>query len=309
MAVAVPFLVVGERAAGQRLGRAVCYLADAGLIDASNRRAALGAITTVHRLRDAAWPEGAFVLLLLVASSIQGALERSGVPWMYTDGGARLSIAGVWYLFVSLPIYRFLLLRWLWHLVLWTTFLALLVRAPLRLQPSHPDRMGGLGVVAGAHQAFGWPIFALGASLAGFLTSRVQLTGAPVTDYTYEVAVFAVLAPLVFLSPLLVFSLPLEKLRRRSDEEYGVAAASFARRYHERWLKRGSEPIPLGSEDPSSHTDLDTSFDRSVEVRRIPFRRTDVVFLFGCAAVPMILFLVQGMPLIEIFENLRKILG
>jgi hypothetical protein len=309
MDLAVPLLLLGERAADRRLGRAVRYLERAGLIDEGNRPAAAAAIARVHRARDAAWPEVVFVGVVLAASVFQGNLMRPGAPWMLAEAGARLSAAGLWYFAVSVSIYRFLLLRWLEHIVLWTTLLVGLARAPLRLVPGHPDRMGGLAVIAGAHQSFGWPVLALGASLAGYLTTMVRLSHRPVTDFAYEVGVFVVLAPLVFLAPLFVFSVPLEALRRRVCEEYGAAAASFTRRYHARWLRPGSEVIPLGSPDPSSDTDLGTSFERSVGVSRIPFRKQDAVFLFGCAAFPMLLFFVQGMPLIEIFETLRKIFG
>jgi hypothetical protein len=308
MAVAVPFLLFGERAVERRLGRAVGYLGRAGLIDEGNRGAALAAAVKARRLRDAAWPEVLFVLLVIAGSAIQGSLHQ-GAPWMREAEGGRLSAAGLLYFSLSLPLYRFLLLRWLGHLALWTLFLARLARAPIHLQPAHPDRMGGLAPVAGAHQSFGWVVFALGVSLSGYLTTASRLGHRPVTDYTYEVCVFAVLAPLFFLLPLFVFAPSLEQLRRRMDDEYGASAAAFARRYRDRWLRPGSEPMPLDAADPSSHTDLSTSFDRAVEVRRIPFRKLDALFLFGCAAAPMLAFLVQGMPLVEIFENLRKILG
>ena len=53
---------------------------------------------------------------------------------------------------MSIPIFQFLTLRWLYRLLLWFLFLWRVSRLDLRLAPSHPDRAGGLGfldVVAG----------------------------------------------------------------------------------------------------------------------------------------------------------------
>ncbi len=307
MVVAMPLLLVAERSIGRRFTVVVGYLGRAGLVNEGNRRAALDAFASVQRLRDSVWMEAVFVVLVLAASAVQGLFDRSGPPWLYA--GPHLSAAGFWYFLVSVTLYRFLLLRWVFRITLWALLLARLVRAPLALAPCHPDRMGGLSVIADAHQSFGWLVFALGASLAGYLTTRVRVTGAPVTAYAYEVGVFVVLAPLLALAPLVVFCMPLQALRRSSHEAYGAMAADFGRRYRDRWLRPTSDPLPLESPEASTHTDLSTSFDRATEVRRIPFLRKDFLILFTCAAAPMILFLLQGIPLLEILESLRKILG
>ncbi len=303
----VPFLLVAELAIGRRFGNAVRYLGDAGLVDGGNRRAVSGAVALAHRMRDAWWAEATLALVALASPWAQVLLVPSPEPWMYT--GPRLSIAGIWYGLVSVVLYRFLLLRWAWRLVIWTTLLLLLARAPLKLKPAHPDRLGGLSVLTDAHQSFGWLVFALSVTVAGFLTANVQFGGASVLQYRYSVAAFGFGLPLVFLAPPLVFSWRLELLRRRVHEEYGATAASHGSRFRDAWLRAGSPPLPLEAPDTSTHTDMTTSFDRSVQVRRIPFRWSDYLFLLACGAVPLVLFLVQAIPLLQILQNLRELLG
>ena len=48
------------------------------------------------------------------------------VPTWYMapqSGPLRLHLAGWWYLFVSLPVFQFILLRWYFRLFIWTRFL------------------------------------------------------------------------------------------------------------------------------------------------------------------------------------------
>lgn len=60
--------------------------------------------------------------------------------------GSRLSLAGIWYCYVSLPIFQFLLLRFYFRLFVWARFLGQVSRIDLKLIPTHPDRLGGLRV-------------------------------------------------------------------------------------------------------------------------------------------------------------------
>lgn len=311
--IALPLLLVADRFVDRRFAGAVRYLDEAGYVDASNRRAVSAAIARADAMRDSAWAEGIIALALIGASLVELFVAPSAdAAWMYTSAGARtghLSLAGIWYLLVGALLYRFVIARWLWRMINWTILLARLIRAPLELRPAHPDRLGGLSVIVAAHHSLGWLILALGTSLAGYLTTRTHVLHQAVTHYRYEVVGFLAGAPLMALAPLLVLSPALTALRRRSHQEYGAMAAEFARRFHRTWLQPGAGPMPIDSPVPSSHTDMTTSFDRSVEVRRFAFRRTDLIYLFLWAAVPMFLFIIQGIPLSKIAANLRKIVG
>jgi hypothetical protein len=67
------------------------------------------------------------------------------VPTWYAMPGGRwnLTPAGVWYVFVSIPILQFILLRWYMRFLIWYRFLWQVSRIPLNLIPTHPDRAGG----------------------------------------------------------------------------------------------------------------------------------------------------------------------
>ncbi len=68
--------------------------------------------------------------------------------------GSKLSLAGIWYAYISLPIFQFLMLRWYFRLFVWARFLAQVSRMDLHLVPTHPDRLGGLSFLLGATGAW-----------------------------------------------------------------------------------------------------------------------------------------------------------
>ena len=68
--------------------------------------------------------------------------------------GTQLTLAGHWYLFVSLPIFQFILARWYLRFGLWFWFLWQVSRLELRLIPIHPDRTAGLSFLGRSTNAF-----------------------------------------------------------------------------------------------------------------------------------------------------------
>ena len=80
-------------------------------------------------------------------------------------------------LFVSLPIFQFILVRWYLRFFLWFWFLWRVSRLDLRLVPIHPDRTGGLGFLGRSTNAFAPILFAQGAVLAGLLASQIFYAG------------------------------------------------------------------------------------------------------------------------------------
>ena len=70
-----------------------------------------------------------------------------------TDAG-KLSYAGWWFVLISAPLFRLLLLRWLWRIVLWAIFISRVTHLHLRLVPTHPDLAAGLGFLTEAQKAF-----------------------------------------------------------------------------------------------------------------------------------------------------------
>jgi hypothetical protein len=97
--------------------------------------------------------------------------------------GMRLTAAGYWYVFVSVPIFHFILLRWYLRGFLWLRFLWQVSRLNLRLVPTHPDRTGGLGFLVRSTEAFTPILLAQGVMLAGLIASRIFHAGQELKEF------------------------------------------------------------------------------------------------------------------------------
>ncbi|AKF10334.1 hypothetical protein DB32_007483 [Sandaracinus amylolyticus] len=309
--VSVPLLMIGEHAVARRFGAALEHLERAGLVPEDRRAAYRAAIASVERLHRAVWPD--VVLVGLVAAFAvdditAGRLERWMQPALVP--GATLSLAGAWDLCFSLPVYRFLVGRWLWHFALWFLLLARVARVPLRLEATHPDRMAGLRFLSDAHESLAWLVLALSCTLAASLIMLLRHTGEAVDALDPTVLLFCIAAPLLAVSPMTVFAWPLERARRERHDDYGVAAADLSRRYVAKHIAgRSATPFPVDADEPSTHIDMSSSFQNCIDMRRAPVRRTTLILLFACAAVPMLAVYLQQLPMVEIVKRLRGLMG
>ena len=104
-----------------------------------------------------------------------------------------MTLAGWWYLLISLPVMRFLALRWLWRMMLWAWVLWRVSRLDLQPRPAHPDRAGGLAFLGGTQAAFGVFVFAFGVQLSCLIADAVHFRGAELTAFRGEVIAFVVI--------------------------------------------------------------------------------------------------------------------
>jgi hypothetical protein len=121
------------------------------------------AIESAVRLRNSTLVE--FGLLFLVYSVglwlWHGRVGFDNSTWYAAVGGRwHLTTAGIWYVFVSIPIVQFILPRWYLPLFIWFRFLWQISRVDLNLIPTHPDRCGGLAFLGKSSYFFGPVLFA-----------------------------------------------------------------------------------------------------------------------------------------------------
>ena len=158
-------------------------------------------------------------------------LALDTTTWYATPsaGDWKLSLAGMWYGYVSLPIFQFLLCRWYLRLFIWARFLWQVSRIDLNLVPTHPDRVGGLGFLANTAYAFTVLAVAHGALLAGPFSNRIFFLGAALSQYKVEIAVMVVFVLGMVFGPLLVFTGELALAKRTGLREYGTLAERYVR--------------------------------------------------------------------------------
>jgi hypothetical protein len=242
----------------------------------------------------------------------QGASWLTGSTWYAIVDGAqyRLTPAGRWYVYVSIPMFQFLLFRWYFRLFVWFLFLRRVSRLPLHLMPTHPDRAGGLGFLGLGVHAFVPVILAQSVVLSAVIGTRILFHGKTLMAFQYEIVAFVVLELLLVLGPPCVFMKSLLELKRRGRREYGVLAARYTTEFHQKWIEGtppASEPL-LGSADIQSLADLANSYTIVNELKPAPLSKDTIGQVIGAVAVPLLPLALTIVPADQIIKGLLGLL-
>jgi hypothetical protein len=310
--VALPLLVLAELVVHQRMRLVAATFHHRNLIPEHARDRLESAVASAYRLRNSVTAE--VVLLALVyfvgITIVWRQYMLLDVPtWYATPGpeGSTLTFAGAWYGYVSLPVFQFLLCRWYFRVFIWARLLWQVSRIELRLVPSHPDRVGGLGFLSNTVFAFVPVILAHGVLLAGALGNLIFHTGARLTDFRLEILLLVIFLIFLVVGPLAVFAPQLARAKRTGLREYGTLAQRYVRAFDAKWLRgKESDEALLGSGDIQSLADLGNSFEVIKGMRLIPATKEAIFQLAVVALVPIVPLLLTMMPLDEL---LKKLIG
>ena len=308
--LALPLLIGAEVLVYQRIRVTIRQFIDRGIVVPEDRSRFDQIIASTMRLRNSVVVEVA----LIVCSATFGywfwrenMLLRANT-WYATIGPAgdnHLTLAGFWYAFVSLNLFRFILLRWYFRFILWYIFLWRVSRLPLRLNPLHPDRAGGLGFIGNSVFALTPVLLAHTTVLAGFIAGRIWHEDMKLPAFQMEIAGVVVLLMVVALAPLTFFVLPLIRGKRTGSREYGLLAMQYVDDFREKWLRGArteGEPL-VGSADIQSLADLAGGHDVLREMRVFPFSRQSLMVLAVAIALPYLPLTLTMIPFEELVSR------
>ena len=310
--VTMPLLIAAELVVHQRMRSVVQVFLERHLIPEGAMPRFNAAIASAFRLRNSVLAE---VLLIALVYGV-GVLilwrqyfSLDAATW-YATGRGKLSLAGVWYGYVSLPIFQFLLCRWYLRLVIWSRFLWQVSRIELSLIPTHPDRVGGLGFLSNSVYAFALLALAHGTLLAGVLANRIFFLGAALPQYKAEIGVLVIFVLCLIIGPLLVFAPQLARTKRTGLREYGTLAEHYVRQFDAKWLRGGApanEPF-VGSGDIQSLADLANGYEVVRTMRLAPVTRETILQIVVATLAPVVPLALTMMPLEELLKTLLGVL-
>jgi hypothetical protein len=271
------------------------------------------AIASAFRLRNSVFAEVlliAFVYIVGVLIIWRHYTTLATATWyaVPTGEGLKLSFGGVWYGYVSQPLFQFLLIRWYFRIFIWMRFLWQVSHLELSLIPTHPDRVCGLGFLSNTVYAFTPLAVAHGGLLAGFIANRIFHLGATLPQFKIEIAVLVLFVLCMVLGPLLLFAPLLAEAKRKGNREYGTLAERYVREFDAKWLRGGAptdEPL-VGSGDIQSLADLNNSFEVVQTMRTVPVTKEAILLLAAATLAPMVPLALTMMPLEEL---LKKLIG
>ena len=309
--LAVPLMVVAELVVHQRMRAVLQQFLGRKLVPEAVRAQFDAAVASVARLRNSVLAE--ILIIAFVYGVGMFVVWRNYVAldantWYATTSaaGSKLSLAGMWYGYVSLPLFQFLLLRWYYRVFIWARFLWQVSRLELKLVPTHPDRVGGLGFLANTAYAFLPLALAHGAVLAGMLANRILHLGAKLPEFKAEIVLMLFFVQFLVFGPLFAFAAQLARAKRTGLGEYGSLAARYVREFDGKWLRGGAAPgEPLvGTADLQSLADLGNSFEVVKGMRLAPVTRDAILQLAAATLLPVVPLLLTMMPWDELLKRL-----
>ena len=312
--IVIPLLLMAEVEARRILPSLVREFPLRGLIPAQAMPRFDAAIASAFRLRNSVWAE--LLLVGLVYGVFISVVWRQygasyAVTWFASTSaaGPQLTLAGYWYLLVSLPLVQFLLLRWYLWIVIWARFLWQVSRIELNLTPTHPDRAGGLGFLQSSGYLFTTMAIAIGAVMAGPIASQIFFKGAALPDFADEIVLVVAFVVCAALGPLLFFEPQLRAAKKTGLLEYGRLADRHAREFHTKWLHGGSgaDEALVGSPDISSLADMGGAYQIVEGMRLVPANYIAVIHLAVATLIPVAPLLLTMIPLNELAQKLFTI--
>ena len=308
---AVPMLVLADIPIGTRLREVVRHFVAAHLVREDERAQFGEIILDGLRSRDSRAAELVVLGLAYVATfnALSGFSFQGQRIWFRPVPGGGLTPAGYWYAFVSLPIFQFLIFRWLYRMVVWSRFLWKVSRLDLLLTPTHPDAAGGVAFLGKGLIPFGTILFALSAVVSASIARQILLAGARLEDYQWSYLALFIIALIVFAGPMLIFVPKLVALKQRGLMEYGTLGSEYTQAFHRRWIEgsgAAEEPL-LGTADIQSLADLGNSFEMIRKMRVLPVAPADFIAMVLPGLIPAIPLAATVMPVGEILKDLLKL--
>ena len=308
--VALPLLIGAEVLVHRRIRVTISQFVERGIIVPEDRMRFEEIMASTMRLRNSAAIEIALIVAALTFGHViwRESMSLHVGTWYAGSGpagGDQLTVAGWWYAFVSLNLFRFVLLRWYFRLIIWYVFLWRVARMPLRLNPLHPDRAGGLGFISNSVFAFTPVLLAHTTVFAGAIFGQIWHEGMKLPAFQVEIFLTIVLLIAMVVAPLTFFVVHLAGAKRAASREYGLLAMEYVDEFRAKWM-RGSRPEgePLvGSADFQSLADLAGGNDVVKEMRVFPFSRQTVVTLAIVTAIPYLPLTLTMIPFAELVSR------
>lgn len=308
--VAIPLLIYAELAVHNQTSRIIGLFLKRGIVPPEEVPAFKKIVTSAKRVRDSIVIE---VLLLVFVYSVGHRYfvvshEALKSTW-YAPDGQNLTLAGYWYEYFCVPLYQFILCRWIVRLFIWSRLLFSISRLKLRLVAIHPDRMAGLGFLRETPVAFSSLLMSVGAIISALIANRIFFTGATLPEFKEHVF-GAVMCCITFvLLPLCVFAPNLLAIRQRGLFEYEMLATLYVANVHEKWIAATNRnegvmpPLP----DFSSVLPFSGGLEIIKSISPFPFDRRAVIQCAWWVLLPIFPLVLTVIPFDSILDRLIKI--
>lgn len=312
--LAIAAFVLMEQSSDKRMAWLVSQFIARDIVSPSARAGFLQARQNMEQRTGSPWAEG---LILLAAYALSWEWMRIGAErvesgtWFgrIVDGSLQPTLAGWWTMGVALPLFWFLLGRWLWRFVTWGLMLRDIARCELRLVATHPDRCGGIAFIGQYPKTYLMFVFALSSVVAAGVLKSVVYAGASLLSFKFALIGLIAFLVIAFVVPLAAFAPVLIALKREGLSRYGSLVSQHHLAFEARWVDGGTpRPDPLGSPDMSSLADLSAAYDLVNSMQTVPVTKASIVPLVLAALVPLAGVALTRVPFRAIVDSVKGLL-
>lgn len=272
------------------------------------------AVATALARRDSRVAEAVCLVVAIAAAwtalvTTHAATESSWAVVVSPDGN-RLTATAWWMVFVSQPMFFFLLLRGLWRHLVWAQLLRRIARLELRLVATHPDGNGGLGFLASYPNAYVLFIFGVSAAIGAVIAKHLLQESLTTTTFSIIASGWLVIVLALFAYPLSAFSKPLAELKEKSLLMLGTQATRYQRLNERKIL--GTNVVAASADEVQQQADdiADPSkqFETTRKLSAMLLSRSAIVPVAAAALLPIAAAGATILPYKEVFSVLKKLL-
>lgn len=244
-----------------------------------------------------------FVLAIL-GTGLTFTIDASS--WHIDAASGTLTPAGFYNAFFSQPLFRFIVMSWLFDYILWVYFLFRVSRYRLRIIATHPDGVGGLSFIRITQAQYGIAAFALSCSVCGVIAQAVHYLHLKLESFSDMALLFLILMLFVFAGPLLVFTPQLLNCKMSGTFSYGKLTGEINRDFAGRWLgdRTGKDDKLLDTADPSALADMNSGYQAVMNMRPVLFERTFIVGYIVVICLPALPLVASVIPLKSLLKQI-----
>jgi hypothetical protein len=310
--VVIPLFFLCESSLDPQMREFVGTVARSGLVPKNVLPVLESEIARTVRGARSWWPEALCLLAAVLLSLFAGQLNLSGKTAAPDPSRAMADVplSGLWYWMVCMPLFRFLMFRWIWRIILWWRFLWRLAKMELHLVPTHPDGAAGLGYLEVVQTHFVFLVLAISALVSASFAEEIS-SSEIVLDVIYPALALTVALDLVLVfCPPCFFALKLRACREKGLRDYTELAARYVDVFEKKWLGATSSSELLGTPDLQSLADLSTTVNIVRNMRLAPVSTRLLITIVIAALLPMLPLFLFKYPIAELIEKLfRKVVG
>lgn len=313
--LALPLLIAADVMIDPLIASNLQSIGSSGILGDNNKEKYKAATEQLARRKDSFLADIVIlVLVILIVLSFLANLEDLDVStdfsnWttVHSDAGPRLTYAGWWFLLISSPMLQIILFRWFWRFYLWAEFLFRISRIKLKLQPTHPDLAGGLGIIKNGEGAFILIFLAFGVMFSVSLAEEILYTDFTLAKARPFVLIYIISSIIIMTLPLTFFTKQLMMTKRWGRVVYGGLGYKLSSAFDKKWgdpadQTTGNELIKTA--DSSAVCDYADIYEVVRGMRYLPISLKDYAAQAIVLLIPFLPLVLTEISASEVFSRL-----